>query len=88
MKVFGVTDDGYVAEISHSEVKAVMRPMGDLPFLRLGMVVDLTTPYQHSRGIVNACRSMQEAMRSFEKARSTLQHFADMVITRDAEEKP
>ncbi len=81
MKIIGLQDDRtYVAIVSHTELeKCANKYYNKLPSLKVGNEFDIGLGHDYAGSIESACRSMMEAMKTFERARETLTKFAAMV---------
>ena len=81
MKIIGEAGPRhYVAIVSHDELEKVFNKFyGGLPPIKVGEHVELSLGYNYRGEIRDACQSMQDSMKAFEKARATLQQFAAMV---------
>lgn len=81
MQIIGkVNGDTYLAQVTHTELeKAADLYYGKLPKLDVGAVVDLAAGHDYRDEIREACRSMVEASKRFERAQRTLLDFARMV---------
>ena len=81
MKIIGEANrDHYVAIISTDEIeKAFDMFYGKMPAIKVGDTIDLAQGYNFRSEIQRVCSSMQDSMKSFDRARATLQQFAMMV---------
>jgi hypothetical protein len=81
MRIIGkVNDDVYLAQVSHTELeKAADLYYGKMPKLRVGVTMDLAAGHDFRSEIKEACRSMLEAYKQFDRAQQTLLAFARMV---------
>lgn len=81
MQIIGKVDDNtYLAQVTHTELeKAADLYYGRLPKLGVGATVDLAAGHDYRDEIKEACRSMVEASKRFERAQRTLLDFARMV---------
>lgn len=81
MQIIGkVNDDTYLAQVTHTELeKAADLYYGKLPKLNVGTTVDLAAGHDYRDEIREACRSMVEASKRFERAQRALLAFARMV---------
>lgn len=80
MKIIGIAGDKYIAEVSHTEIEKVMdKYYGNLEKLKAGDDLDIGEGYNFRREIEAACRSMLDAMKAFDHAKSTMTKFALMV---------
>lgn len=81
MKIIGEAGPGhYVAIVSHDEIEKVFNKFyGKLPRIKVGEHIQLSLGYNYRGEIKDACQSMQDSMKAFERARATLQQFAVMV---------
>jgi len=80
VKVLGKTKDGYICEVSHTELEKVFdKYYGNLPKLETGANVELGDGHNFRGDIKSACASMVNAMKDFDRARTTLLRFSEMV---------
>lgn len=81
MQIIGkVNGDTYLAQVTHTELeKSADLYYGKLPKLDVGATVDLAAGHDYRDEIREACRSMVEAYKQFERAQRTLLAFARMV---------
>jgi len=81
MKVIGKTKEGYICEISHSELEKVLdKYYGHLKPLDVGSDIDLSQGYSFRNDINATCKKMIAATESFEQAQKTMIKFAKMII--------
>lgn len=89
MKIIGIAGDKYIAEVSHTELEKVMDKFyGKLEKLKAGDDLDIAEGYNFRREIEAACRSMLDAMKAFDHAKSTMTKFALMVSESDQLSSP
>ena len=81
MKIIGEANrDHYVAIVSKDEIEKVLDKFyGKMPAIKVGDTIDLAQGYNFRSEIQRVCSSMQDSMKSFDRARATLQQFAMMV---------
>lgn len=80
MKVIGECSNGYIVEVSHTELEKVTdKYYGHLPHLRVGGELDLGQGYDFRYDIRQACKSMVEAMERFGRVQDSLFNFAKVV---------
>ena len=84
MKIIGEANSGhYVAIVSKDEIEKVFDKFyGKMPAIQVGDTINIAQGYDFRGEIQRVCSSMQESMRSFDRARATLQQFAMMVADR------
>lgn len=89
MKIIGEANQGhYVAVVSKDEIeKAFDKFYGKLPAIKVGEHVELSLGYNYRSEIQRVCSAMQDSMKSFDRARATLQQFAMMVAEHATEEE-
>lgn len=90
MKIIGIAQHGgYIAEISHTELEKVANKYyGKLPDLKVGSEMDLGAGYNFCREIQSACKEMEDAVKQFHQAQSTMMKFAVMVGRLPTEPEP
>lgn len=89
MKIIGIDEGGrYICTVEHSELEKVAdKYYGHLQKLRAGQEFNLGAGYDFRSDIKQACQSMADAERDFDRARGTLHRFASMVATLPAAAK-
>lgn len=94
MKVIGKTTENecdYIATVSHSELQKLSNRYyngSELPYLKIGDVMDLSAGYNFRDDIQRACKRMEEAAKEFHNAQSTMLKFAVMVGQLPKESEP
>lgn len=88
MKIIGEANrDHYVAIVSKDEIEKVLDKFyGKMPAIKVGDTINLAQGYDFRSDIHRACSSMQDSMKSFDRARATLQQFAMMVAEHGLDE--
>lgn len=78
MKVIAkASESEYLCTVSHSEIEKFMgKYYGDMTRLQVGQEVNLGLGHDFSGRIEQACKSMAQAMKDFESARSVMTAFA------------
>lgn len=79
----------YIVEIDKDEIEKVFDKFYDkykFGEIKVGDEIDLAKGYNYRGEIKSACVSMQDAMKSFERAQKTLFQFASMVAQLGNEE--
>lgn len=78
MKVIAKANEGrYICEVSHDELEKFFNQYyGKLGKLAVGQDVNLGQGYDFSSRIESACKSMTDAMRGFDSARSVMTDYA------------
>lgn len=82
MKVIGTTQQSgeYIAIVNHTELeKLTDKYYGKLSPLKVGEEMDLGAGYDFKADIVHACKQMQDAVKAFNNAQTTMLKFAVMV---------
>jgi hypothetical protein len=83
MKVLGiVSHNKYLVEVEHIELEKLTGNYAygkNLKELKVGDEMNLGAGYNFTMDIQSACKAMSDAMKSFEKAQSTMRSFALMV---------
>lgn len=87
MKIIGEANSGhYVAIVSKDEIeKAFDKFYGKMPAIKVGDTINIAQGYDFRSEIQRVCGSMQDSMKSFDRARATLQQFAMMVAEQTEE---
>ena len=90
MKIIGEDGNrGYIAVVSHMELEKLFdKYHGQLNKLTIGSELNLGLGYDFSASIQQACTSMVDATKSFERNQASILGFAAMVANKKIEVKP
>lgn len=81
MKIIAaISGSKFVAEIDRTEIEKVLGLFyNNMPRITVGQDIPISAGYDYSVEIKRVCESMRGSMESFERARSVLTKFAQMV---------
>jgi hypothetical protein len=82
VKILGLAGDKVIAEVDRYELQKVFDKYYNekgFPELKVGLVMNLGEGYNFREDIRRACGQMNEAVKAFGAAQTTLMRFANMV---------
>jgi len=88
MKIIGeITGEEFICQISKAEIEKVLGLYyGKMPRVKVGDSINLGDGYDYKNDIQRACQSMEDTMKNFERCRSTLSNFANMIVLQSSAE--